>query len=192
MSGCTFSSVWDVNDGGIVPSLNSPSSSLAASNTSFVGCYRSQNVAVSGSEGNPSKPARQQIADNGANSFTWCVWNGSKTTGSGTSYSDGTSNGGAIYMYNKASVTLSVKFCWFNDCYANYVGGGIMCHTINSIKIENNSFNVCTVKNGSGGGIFAESISSCVRISGCEFQKCTAKECGGGLFLNFLYVYKSD
>ncbi|KAH7817222.1 uncharacterized protein MONOS_3459 [Monocercomonoides exilis] len=153
MSGCTFSSVWDV-------------------------CYRSQNVAISGSEGNPSKPARQQITDNGANSFTWCVWNGSKTTGSSGSYTDGVSSGGAINMYNLGSGTLSVKFCWFNDCYANYVGGGIMCYTNNSIKIENNSFNVCTVKNGSGGGIFAESISSCVRISGCEFQKCTAKECG--------------
>ncbi|KAH7817921.1 uncharacterized protein MONOS_16511 [Monocercomonoides exilis] len=161
MSGCSFSSVWDVYDGGIVPSLNSPSSSLDASNTSFVGCYRSQNVAVSGSEGNPSKPARQQIADNGANSFTWCVWNGSNTTGSGTSYSDGTSNGGAIYMYSKTSGTLSVKFCLFNDCYAHYGGGGIMCREISSIKIENNSFNACTAKNNYGGGMYAYYITSC-------------------------------
>eukprot|EP00770_Monocercomonoides_exilis_P012359 MONOS_12303.1-p1 / transcript=MONOS_12303.1 / gene=MONOS_12303 / organism=Monocercomonoides_exilis_PA203 / gene_product=unspecified product / transcript_product=unspecified product / location=Mono_scaffold00673:34-3056(-) / protein_length=978 / sequence_SO=supercontig / SO=protein_coding / is_pseudo=false len=167
MSGCTFSSVWDVYDGGIVPSLNSPSSSLAASNTSFVRCYRTQNVAISGSEGNPSKPARQQITDDGTNSFTWCVWNGSKTTGTGTSYSDGTSNGGAIYMYNKASGTLSVKFCSFNDCYAYCAGG---------VKIENNSFNSCTTKEQDGGGIF-------IRISGCEFQKCSAKYNGGGLYL---------
>ncbi|KAH7830305.1 uncharacterized protein MONOS_6381 [Monocercomonoides exilis] len=150
MSGCELVSVWDVYDGGIVPSLNSPSSSLAASNTSFVRCYRSQNVAVNGSEGNPSKPARQQITDNGANSFTWCVWNGSKTTGTGTSYSDGTSNGGAIYMYNKASGTLSVKFCSFNDCYAYCAGGGIMCYIISSIKIENNSFDACTAQSHTG------------------------------------------
>ncbi|KAH7814958.1 uncharacterized protein MONOS_12880 [Monocercomonoides exilis] len=192
MSGCTFSSVWDVYDGGIVPSLNSPSSSLAASNTSFVRCYRSQNVAVNGSEGNPSKPARQQITDNGANSFTWCVWNGSNTTGTGTSYSDGTSNGGAIYMYNKASGTLSVKFCSFNDCTAYWDGGGIFCVSINSIKIENNSFNACSAQNWAGGGMLAESISSCVRISGCEFQKCSAKYNGGGLFLNSFNISGSS
>ncbi|KAH7829184.1 uncharacterized protein MONOS_8708 [Monocercomonoides exilis] len=182
MSGCEFVSVWDVYDGGIVPSLNSPSSSLAASNTSFVRCYRSQNVAVNGSEGNPSKPARQNQTDNGANSFTWCVWNGSKTTGSGTSYSDGASNGGAIYMYSKTSGTLSVKFCSFNDCYAHYDGGGIMCRSISSINIENNSFNTCTAQNYGGGGMYTYSISSCVRISGCEFQKCKASGYGKMFF----------
>ncbi|KAH7818122.1 uncharacterized protein MONOS_7608p1 [Monocercomonoides exilis] len=191
MSGCEFVSVWDVYDGGIVPSLNSPSSSLAASNTSFVGCYRSQNVAISGSEGNPSKPGRQQIADNGANSFTWCVWNGSNTTGSSGSYSDGASNGGAIYMYSKTSGTLSVKFCSFNDCYAHWCGGGIMCYIINSVKIENNSFNACTAQTDYGGGMYARSISSCVRISGCEFQKCKASGYGGGLYLESFQVSSS-
>ncbi|KAH7829307.1 uncharacterized protein MONOS_12102 [Monocercomonoides exilis] len=188
MSGCEFVLVWDVYDGGIVPSLNSPSSSLAASNTSFVRCYRTQNVEVNGSEGNPSKPARQQIADNGANSFTWCVWNGSNTTGTNSGYSYGDSNGGAIYMYNKASGTLSVKFCSFNDCYAHYDGGGILCVSINSIKIENNSFNACTAKNWAGGGLYANSISSCVRISGCEFKSCKAKNYGGGLCLDSFNV----
>ncbi|KAH7823962.1 uncharacterized protein MONOS_15191 [Monocercomonoides exilis] len=134
MSGCEFSSVWDVYDWGIVPSLNSPSSSLAASNTSFVRCYLSQNVAISGSEGNPSKPARQQITDNGANSFTWCEWNGSKTTGTNSNYSYGDSNGGAIFMYNLGSGTLSVKFCSFNDRYAYSYGGGRM--NIYNIKLR--------------------------------------------------------
>ncbi|KAH7817890.1 uncharacterized protein MONOS_8047 [Monocercomonoides exilis] len=192
MSGCTFSSVWDVYDGGIVPSLNSPSSSLAASNTSFVGCYRSQNVVVSGSEGNPSKPGRQQIADNGANSFTWCVWNGSNTTGTSNSVTDGISSGGAINMYNLGSGTLSAKFCSFNDCYAHYAGGGIMCRSINSIKIENNSFNACTAQKDEGGGMYALSISTCVRISGCEFQKCKANYYGGGLFLQSFNVSGSS
>ncbi|KAH7817915.1 uncharacterized protein MONOS_14896 [Monocercomonoides exilis] len=188
MSGCTFSSVWDVYDGGIVPSLNSPSSSLAASNTSFVGCYRSQNVAVSGSEGNPSKQARQQIADNGANSFTWCVWNGSNTTGNQGTVTDSASNGGAIYMYNLGSGTLSVKFCSFNDCTAYYDGGGIMCRSISSINIENNSFNTCTAQNYGGGGMYAYDITSCVRISGCEFKSCKAKNYGGGLYVNNFQV----
>ncbi|KAH7817992.1 uncharacterized protein MONOS_8462 [Monocercomonoides exilis] len=192
MSGCTFSSVWDVYDGGIVSSLNSPSSSLSASNASFVRCYRSQNVAVSGSEGNPSKPGRQQIADNGANSFTWCVWNGSKTTGTSGSYSDGTSNGGAIYMYNLRSGTLSVKFCLFNDCTAYYAGGGIFCVSINSIKIENNSFNACISQTYGGGGLYANSITSCVRVNGCEFKSCNGKNDGGGLFLNSFNVSGSS
>ncbi|KAH7817906.1 uncharacterized protein MONOS_8059 [Monocercomonoides exilis] len=192
MSGCSFSSVWDVYDGGIVPSLNSPSSSLDASNASFVRCYRSQNVAVSGSEGNPSKPARQQITDNGTNSFTWCVWNGSNTTGTSSSTADRASNGGAINMYNLAAGTLSVKFCSFNDCYAYAYGGGIFCVSINSIKIENNSFNACTAKNSAGGGMYAYSISTCVRISGCEFQKCKAVNYGGGLYLHTFNVSGSS
>ncbi|KAH7817852.1 uncharacterized protein MONOS_13643 [Monocercomonoides exilis] len=192
MSGCSFSSVWDVYDGGIVPSLNSPSSSLDASNTSFVGCHRSQNVEVNGSEGNLSKPARQNQTDNGANSFTWCVWNGSNTTGNQNSVSDGVSSGGAINMYNLGSGTLSVKFCSFNDCYAHYGGGGIMCYKISSIKIENNSFNACTAKNNYGGGMYTYSISSCVRISGCEFQKCSAKYDGGGLYLENFNVSGSS
>ncbi|KAH7819369.1 uncharacterized protein MONOS_9250 [Monocercomonoides exilis] len=121
------------------------------------------------------------------NSFTGCVRNGSKTTGTNAGYSYGTSNGRAIFMNNKASGTLSVKFCSFNECYAHYAGGGIMCHEISSIKIENNSFNACTAKNYRGGGIHAYDITSCVRISGCKFQKCTAKECGGGLYL---YTFK--
>ncbi|KAH7815749.1 uncharacterized protein MONOS_3732 [Monocercomonoides exilis] len=188
MSGCLFSSVWDVYDGGIVPSLNSPSSSLSASNTSFTRCYRTQNVAVSGSEGNPSKPARQQITDNGANSFTWCVWNGSKTTGNQSTVTDRASNGGAINMYSISSGTLSVRFCSFNDCTASSDGGGIFCYSISSIKIENNSFNACTAQNSTGGGMYVYSISSCVRISGCKFRNCKAKSFGGGLYLNTFYV----
>ncbi|KAH7831327.1 uncharacterized protein MONOS_8306 [Monocercomonoides exilis] len=180
---CSFSSVWDVYDGGIVSSLNNPSSSLSASNTSFVRCFRSENIAVSGSDGNPSRPERQNQTNNGANSFTWCEWNGSKTTGTSSSYSDGTSNGGAIYMYNLASGTLSVKYCSFNDCTAYYDGGGIMCYAINSIKIENNSFNDCSSRNYGGGGMYVYSIASCVRISGCEFTSCNGKNNGGGLYL---------
>ncbi|KAH7817313.1 uncharacterized protein MONOS_8924 [Monocercomonoides exilis] len=125
MSGCSFSSVWDVYDGGIVPSLNSPSSSLAVSNTSFVECCRTRNIEFIGSKENPLKPGRQNTTDDGANSFIWCEWNGSKTTGTSDSSSDGISSGGAISMFNKASGTLSVKFCSFNNCTAYYTGGVI-------------------------------------------------------------------
>ncbi|KAH7821920.1 uncharacterized protein MONOS_1218 [Monocercomonoides exilis] len=192
MSSCSFSSVCDVYDGGIAPSLNNPFTSLTVSNTSFVGCCRTRNVAYTGSEGNPSKPERQNQTDNGANSFTWCVWNGSKTTGTNNSISDGVSSGGAIYMYNKESGTLSVKFCSFNDCNACSRGGGVLCYVIYSFKIENSSFNSCSAQNSGGGGMHAYSISTCVRISGCEFQNCKAYSNGGGLFLNSFQVSGSS
>ncbi|KAH7817861.1 uncharacterized protein MONOS_14585 [Monocercomonoides exilis] len=95
-------------------------------------------------------------------------------------------------MYNLGSGTLSVKFCSFNDCYAHYGGGGIMCREISSINIENNSFNACIAKNYYGGGMYAYSISSCVRISGCKFQKCSAKYNGGGLYLDYFNVSGSS
>ncbi|KAH7817818.1 uncharacterized protein MONOS_15951 [Monocercomonoides exilis] len=150
------------------------------------------NVAVSGSEGNPSKPARQQISDDGANSFTWCVWNGSKTTGENDEYEDRASNGGAINIYGLSSGTLSVKHCSFNDCYAYYGGGAITAYEICSITVENTSFNACTAQNYEGGGIDIYSISSCVRISGCEFQKCKASGYGGGLYLQTFNVSGSS
>ncbi|KAH7817924.1 uncharacterized protein MONOS_16638 [Monocercomonoides exilis] len=95
-------------------------------------------------------------------------------------------------MYNLGSGTLSVKFCSFNDCTAYSRGGGIMCYLINSVKIENNSFNACTAQSHYGGGLYACSISTCVVISGCEFQKCTAKNDGGGLYLESFQVSGSS
>ncbi|KAH7825063.1 uncharacterized protein MONOS_11029 [Monocercomonoides exilis] len=117
------------------------------------------------------------------NSFTGCVWNGSKTTGTSAGYSYGTSNGGTIFMCGNATGTLSVRFCSFNNCYAHYDGGGIMCRSINSIKIENSSFNACSAQNFCGGGMFIGYITERVGISGCEFKSCKASNSGGGLCL---------
>ncbi|KAH7823393.1 uncharacterized protein MONOS_15843 [Monocercomonoides exilis] len=181
---CSFSSVCDAYDGGIVPSLNNPLASFSASNTSFIGCCRTRNVVCEGKADGKLTPGRQNTTDKGANSFTWCEWNGSRTTGESDSASDGKSSGGAICMHNLGSGTLLVKYCSFNDCCAYWDGGGIMCVSINSIKIENNSFNACTAKNNYGGGMCAYDITSCVRISGCEFQKCKADRIGGGLYLD--------
>ncbi|KAH7829865.1 uncharacterized protein MONOS_1437 [Monocercomonoides exilis] len=63
-------------------------------------------------------------------------------------------------------------------------GGGIMCHTIKSVHIENNAFNVCTAQNQYGGGMYAGVIISCIQISECEFLKCKAQSEGGGLLLH--------
>ncbi|KAH7820145.1 uncharacterized protein MONOS_12695 [Monocercomonoides exilis] len=183
MSSCSFSSVCDAYDGGIVRSINLRSSSLTASNISFVGCLRTKNVEFIGSEENPSKPGRQNETADEANIFTWCEWNGSKTTGTSLGYTDGASNGGAIYMYNLASGILTAKYCSFNDCYARSYGGGIACCDISSIEMEYNSFNSCTADRYGGGGIYAYSISTCIRISGCEYQNCKAADYGGGIFL---------
>ncbi|KAH7827838.1 uncharacterized protein MONOS_14192 [Monocercomonoides exilis] len=136
----------------------------------------------------PLKPERQNITDNGANTFIWCEWNGSKTTGSGRDYTDCTSNGGAIFMNNLESGELSVSHCSFNDCYAHYAGGGILCRSIESIEIINNTFNSCIAQSWAGGGMCIRSISSCARVSGCDFQNCKAVNYGGGLHIENFQV----
>ncbi|KAH7826611.1 uncharacterized protein MONOS_2450 [Monocercomonoides exilis] len=187
MNSCSFSSVCDAYDGGIVPSINNPFASLTVSNTSFVGCCRTRNIEREGTAEVPLKPDRQNETFNGANSFTWCEWSESKTTGNGNTYSDGTSNGGAIFMHGQSSATVSVSHCAFNECVAHWCGGGIHCYNIKSVEILNNTFDSCTAQNYLGGGVFVYTISTCVRISGCEFQNCKAVYDGGGLFLeNFL------
>ncbi|KAH7823737.1 uncharacterized protein MONOS_10811 [Monocercomonoides exilis] len=183
MSSCSFSSVCDVYDGGIVHSLNNPYASLTASNTSFIGCCRTRNVVCEGTKTNKLAPGRQNITENGANSFTWCKWSGSRTTGKSDSVSDWISSGGAIFMYSQSSASVSVSHCVFNGCVAYSRGGGIMCVSMKEVKIENNIFNTCTAKNFYGGGLFVYSISTCVRISRCEFRNCSAYGWGGGLYL---------
>ncbi|KAH7824778.1 uncharacterized protein MONOS_2960 [Monocercomonoides exilis] len=192
MSCCSFSSVCDVYDDGIVPSLNSPFASLTVSNASFVRCYRTRNVECNGTSDRKLTPGRQNTTENGANSFIWCEWNGSRATGERNSYADGSSNGGAIYMYRQSSASVSVSHCTFSSCYAYYAGGGIFCSSFGSIKVENNSFNSCTAQNYGGGGMCAFDIISCVRISGCEFKSCKAKNYGGGLCLDSVLVSGSD
>ncbi|KAH7831281.1 uncharacterized protein MONOS_11206 [Monocercomonoides exilis] len=188
MNSCSFSSVCDAYDGGIVHYLNNPYASLTASNTSFIGCCRTRNVKCEGNAEVPLKPGRQNTTENGANSFIWCEWNGSKTTGTENSYSDGMSSGGAICMFSQSSASVSVSHCTFSNCYAHYAGGGINCYNIKSVEIVNNTFDSCTAQSYRGGGMFILTISSCVRISGCEFQICKAYSNGGGLYLDNFQV----
>ncbi|KAH7827014.1 putative Protein tyrosine and serine/threonine kinase [Monocercomonoides exilis] len=188
MNSCSFSSVCDAYDGGIVHSLNNPYATLTVSNTSFIGCYRVRNVEHIGTEEEKKHPGRQNITENGENTFVWCEWNGSKTTGESDSWSDGISSGGAICMYSQLSAAVSVSHCAFNECVAHWCGGGISCYYIRSVEIENNSFNSCTAQTYLGGGMCIVSISSCVRISGCEFQNCKAIGYGGGLHLENFQV----
>ncbi|KAH7821388.1 uncharacterized protein MONOS_8164 [Monocercomonoides exilis] len=184
MSSCSFSSVCDVYDGGIVPSLNNPLASLTASNTSFVGCCRTRNVKCEGTSEVPLKSDRQNETFNGANSFIWCEWNGSKTPGENGTITDGISSGGAIYMFNLAKGALFVSCCSFNNCYAHWDGGAIACSNISSVNIENNLFNSCTAQTWAGGGICLYSISACSQISKCVFFYCKGDSFGGGLRLD--------
>ncbi|KAH7816404.1 uncharacterized protein MONOS_16228 [Monocercomonoides exilis] len=188
MNSCSFSSVCDAYDGGIVPSLNNPFASLTASNTSFIGCCRTRNVVCEGTSEAPLKTDRQNETENGANTFIWCEWNGSKTTGTSDSVSDGKSSGGAICMFSQSSASVSVSHCTFSSCYAHYAGGGINCYNIKSVEIVNDTFDSCTAQSYRGGGMFILTISSCVRISGCEFQNCEANNRGGGLYLDNFQV----
>ncbi|KAH7829313.1 uncharacterized protein MONOS_14691 [Monocercomonoides exilis] len=188
MSSCSFSSVCDVFDGGIVPSLNNPLASLIVSNTSFIGCCRTRNVECTGTTDGKLTPDRQNETFNGANSFTWCEWSGSNTTGINNDYADVASNGGAICMYGQSNASVSIKYCSFNDCYAYWDGGGVMCANIKSVEIESNYFNSCSAQVNVGGAMCVVTISSCVRISECEFQNCKAAYNGGGLFLSSFNV----
>ncbi|KAH7816387.1 uncharacterized protein MONOS_15059 [Monocercomonoides exilis] len=86
-------------------------------------------------------------------------------------------------MYGQSSASASIKHCSFNDCNAYWDGGGVMCANIKSVEIENNTFNSCSTKTNGGGGMCIYAISSCVLISGCEFQNCEADRAGGGLYL---------
>eukprot|EP00770_Monocercomonoides_exilis_P006361 MONOS_6328.1-p1 / transcript=MONOS_6328.1 / gene=MONOS_6328 / organism=Monocercomonoides_exilis_PA203 / gene_product=unspecified product / transcript_product=unspecified product / location=Mono_scaffold00198:30-5202(-) / protein_length=1690 / sequence_SO=supercontig / SO=protein_coding / is_pseudo=false len=185
---CSFSSVCDVYDGGIVPSINNPFASLTVSNTSFIECRRARNAVINGTAEVPFKPGRQNITDNGANIFTWCEWNGSSTTGKSDSSTDKLSNGGAICMVNLGNRELSVSHCSFNECVAHSRGGGIMCHSVKSAHIEYNTFNSCTAQNHFGGGMYVVTISKCVRISRCEFKSCKATSNGGGINLDNFQV----
>eukprot|EP00770_Monocercomonoides_exilis_P016050 MONOS_16001.1-p1 / transcript=MONOS_16001.1 / gene=MONOS_16001 / organism=Monocercomonoides_exilis_PA203 / gene_product=unspecified product / transcript_product=unspecified product / location=Mono_scaffold01454:20-826(-) / protein_length=269 / sequence_SO=supercontig / SO=protein_coding / is_pseudo=false len=184
MNSCSFSSVCDVYDGGIVHSLNNPLASLTASNTSFVGCCRTRNVVCEGNADVKLTPGRQNTTDNGANSFTWCEWKGSKATETSEDYSNQASNGGAIFMHTLTSGTLSISRCTFNDCSSYCCGGGIMCYTIKAVTIESSTFNCCVSSNRYGGGVYLYGISSCARVSGCEFKNCQAIGSGGGLKLD--------
>ncbi|KAH7829241.1 uncharacterized protein MONOS_14209 [Monocercomonoides exilis] len=188
MSSCSFSSVCDAYDGGIVPSLNNPLASLTVSNTSFVRCCRTRNVVCEGTADGKLKPDRQNDTFNGTNTFTWCEWSGSKTTGEADSWTDGASSGGAICMFSQSNASVSVSHCTFNNCYAHYAGGGINCYNIKSVEIVNNTFDSCTAQSYRGGGVFIYLISSCVRISGCDFQDCKANSVGGGLYLDNFQV----
>ncbi|KAH7822550.1 uncharacterized protein MONOS_8824 [Monocercomonoides exilis] len=192
MSSCSFTSVCDAYDGGIVPSLNNPLASLSVSNTSFIGCCRTRNVKCEGNADNKLAPVRQNTTDNGANTFTWCEWNGSRTTGEKNALSDSASNGGAIFMNNQRNGVLLVKNSSFNDCHAFHAGGGILCRSIYSFEIVSNSFNECSANYFYGGGIHAALISGCVRISGCDFRNCKADRVGGGLYLDDLQLFVSD
>ncbi|KAH7817402.1 uncharacterized protein MONOS_6913 [Monocercomonoides exilis] len=188
MNICSLSSVCDVYDGGIVPSLNNPLASLTASNTSFIGCCRTRNVECTGTAEEPLRPGRKNTTDNGTNSFIWREWNGSRTTGESDSWADGASSGGAICMNSQSSAAVSVSHCAFNECVAHWCCGGISCYNIKSVEIVNNTFDSCTAQGHRGGGILIYTISTCVRISECEFQNCKAIGYGGGLHLENFQV----
>ncbi|KAH7824038.1 uncharacterized protein MONOS_1667 [Monocercomonoides exilis] len=183
MSSCSFTSVCEVYDGGIVPSLSNPLTSLTTSNSSFVGCCRTRNVVCEGTEDNKKRPERQSMTENIANTFTWCEWSGSKATGNVQDGSDSGSNGGAIYMHNLKSGEMFVSHCAFNDCYASWDGGAIMAHTIKSVDIRNNFYNSCIAQNQFGGGIpFYESYttnSNDTRV--CRYYNCQYTEKKGWL-----------
>eukprot|EP00770_Monocercomonoides_exilis_P006502 MONOS_6467.1-p1 / transcript=MONOS_6467.1 / gene=MONOS_6467 / organism=Monocercomonoides_exilis_PA203 / gene_product=unspecified product / transcript_product=unspecified product / location=Mono_scaffold00204:9-1710(-) / protein_length=326 / sequence_SO=supercontig / SO=protein_coding / is_pseudo=false len=134
MNSCSFSSVFDVYDGGIVTSLNNPLASLSVSNTSFVWCCRTRNVKCEGTSEVSLKPDRQNETTDGANAFIWCEWNGSKTTGTNDSWMDITSNGGAICIYRDATYPRGNDAIYYdnNNLYFDSGNPFYECYTTNA------------------------------------------------------------
>ncbi|KAH7829218.1 uncharacterized protein MONOS_14942c2 [Monocercomonoides exilis] len=91
-------------------------------------------------------------------------------------------------MHTLTSGTLTVSHCAFNDCSSYWCGGGIMCYTIKAATVESSTFNCCVSSNRYGGGVYLYNVSSCARVSGCEFKNCQAIGSGGGLKLDNFQV----
>ncbi|KAH7830847.1 uncharacterized protein MONOS_9689 [Monocercomonoides exilis] len=132
----------------------------------------------------PLKPDRQNETFNGANSFTWCEWSGSRTTGESDSCAEERqAEGPFACTVNRRPL---FKFRIVHSMNVLRIGA------VESVEIVNNTFDSCTAQNYLGGGAFVYTISTCVRISGCEFQKCKAVYDGGGLFLENFQVSGTD
>ncbi|KAH7822274.1 uncharacterized protein MONOS_14874 [Monocercomonoides exilis] len=174
MNGCSFSSVCDVYDGGIVPSLNNPLASLTASNTSFVGCCRTRYFVCEGTETYKLTPVRLIIANNEANSFAW--------------------------RRNAYGISSCVRIsgCEFQDCKAYTHGGGFFLENIQVLETDciptengegesacvfNCCFTSCSVTNTLGGGMFCKTVPATqLKMRSVQFILCSALREGGGLY----------
>eukprot|EP00770_Monocercomonoides_exilis_P011769 MONOS_11713.1-p1 / transcript=MONOS_11713.1 / gene=MONOS_11713 / organism=Monocercomonoides_exilis_PA203 / gene_product=unspecified product / transcript_product=unspecified product / location=Mono_scaffold00604:3-7610(-) / protein_length=2480 / sequence_SO=supercontig / SO=protein_coding / is_pseudo=false len=181
IEGCSFFRVWDVIDGGIARSVNSPCASLRATNSSFECCFRTMNVDESGGR----DMVRQELGANETHVFTDCEW-----------YDTGYSFEGSGIFLNGSS-TLECVRCSFKNMTHFHDGtvdvqsalavssfaGGLRLHQSSgsgSNSIENCKF----IRNGAGsygGGLFMENEQRRYFISECEFKGNVVNGTGTGV-----------
>ncbi|KAH7820465.1 uncharacterized protein MONOS_8744 [Monocercomonoides exilis] len=204
MNSCSFSSVCDVHDGEIVPSLNNPLASLTALNTSFVECCRTRNIEFIGSKENPLKPGRQNTTDDGANSFTcrgggiMCLTIKSIYIENNVFYACTAQNqyGGGMYAHTISSCAR-ISECKFQNCKAVNYGRGLLLENFQvsgsgCVGTENGKgesacmfecfFTSCSLTNSYGGGMYCQSVPTAFKMRSLQFISCSAVSYGGGLY----------
>ncbi|KAH7826556.1 uncharacterized protein MONOS_7906 [Monocercomonoides exilis] len=191
IEGCSFFRVWDVIDGGILRSVNSPCASLRATNSSFECCFRTMNVDESGGR----NMTRQELGANETHSFTDCEWYQTGYVGVGS----------AIFLYG--NTTLECERCSFMNMSHHHDGavdvqsaaarvnyaGGLRIHQLSGKEngtIRNCKF-ICNEAGSFCGGLYMEYHPNLYLISECEFDGNLANGTGtsdyegggGGIFL---------
>lgn len=98
------------------------------------------------------------------------------------------SDGGAIYLYNKP--ILTVQNCTFVDCFSSNNnsrtgGGAIMAYSKVNLICSNSTFVGCSTAAAGGGGAIACSGGNVeLTVQKCSFQNCSSKiEDGGAIHL---------
>ncbi|KAH7830472.1 uncharacterized protein MONOS_6590 [Monocercomonoides exilis] len=135
IEGCSFFRVWDVIDGGIARSVNSPCSSLRATNSSFERSARTTNVHESGER----NMTRQVLGADETNVFTDCEW-----CNTSASY------GCAIYLFGNS--TFECTKCTFKNL-SHHGDGAVDVQAGAGVKMINCNFTNCIADTNTGGMI---------------------------------------
>ncbi|KAH7823907.1 uncharacterized protein MONOS_1055 [Monocercomonoides exilis] len=163
IEGCSFFSVWDVIDGGIARSVNSPCTSLKATNSSFECCFRTTNVNETGRR----NMTRQVLGADETNVFTDCEW-----CNTSASY------GCAIYLYG--SSTLECIRCSFMNM-SHGGDGAVDVQSGAGVIMSGCNFTNC-ISNANTGGMIIYRIIGDYFFSECFFFECkSVSQFAGGL-----------
>ncbi|MDA3797721.1 MAG: right-handed parallel beta-helix repeat-containing protein [Kiritimatiellae bacterium] len=104
-----------------------------------------------------------------------------------TNCAETASDGGAIYLYSKP--TLTVQNCTFVDCFSTnndsrQGGGAIMALSKVSLTCSNTTFSSCTTAAAGGGGAIACSGGDVyLTVQDCTFENCSSENEDGGAIL---------
>ena len=117
---------------------------------------------------------KTQLSSAGKYSFTNCKWESctSSTTGGAISLSESTSS-------------LNILSCMFSTCGSSSDGGAVYTVSLSTLLIIDSFFNACTVTRdtSNAGGVYALSITQCVRVDNTNFIQNEGYRHGNALFI---------